>query len=199
MKLRDIFNDSQTSVFVVTDQEDEDELNWVIEPTDNLLIPVDENIYFVKAYQIDGDTILNCFLGVMTPERIAETVVKVGTFGNVVAESLYDQKFETIPAVASECYGNYELYYAKSKPQIGVDILSKGLGKAINKSVVAMDLGYILRDEGRIEEALKAFLLSEKFGPTSEYTFLEISRLYKRLDQVDKELEYQQKFKKAGL
>jgi hypothetical protein len=48
MKLKDIFSDIKTKVFVVTDQSDEDELNWNVEPTEFHLIPEDENYYFVK-------------------------------------------------------------------------------------------------------------------------------------------------------
>ena len=42
MKLKDIFSDNKTRVFVVTNQDDEDELNWTIEPTDFDLLPKEE-------------------------------------------------------------------------------------------------------------------------------------------------------------
>ncbi|MFN8409469.1 MAG: hypothetical protein U0V45_09035 [Flavobacteriales bacterium] len=198
MKLKDIFTDNKTKVFVVTNQDEEDELNWTIEPTDFDLLPEEENIYFVKAYRVSADNTHDCYLGIMTPERIAETVVKRKQNGQIVAESIYDQEQETIPAVASDCYGDYELFYAKGNPQIGIDVLKEGLAKAVNKNVVAEDLGYILRDEERIEEAIEAFKISEQFGPSSEYTFLELSRLYKRLGQNSLQLEYENKFKDNG-
>ena len=198
MKLKDIFSDNKTRIFVVTNQDEEDELNWTIEPTDFDLLPEEENIYYVKAYQVSADSTHDCYLGIMTPERIAETVVKRKQNGQIVAESIYDQEQETIPAVASDCYGDYELFYAKGNPQIGIDVLKEGLAKAVNKNVVAEDLGYILRDEERIEEAIEAFKISEQFGPSSEYTFLELSRLYKRLGQNSLQLEYENKFKDNG-
>ena len=198
MKLKDIFSDNKTRIFVVTNQDEEDELNWTIEPTDFDLLPEEENIYYVKAYQVSADSTFDCYLGIMTPERIAETVVKRKQNGQIVAETIYDQEQETIPAVASDCYGDYELFYAKGNPQIGIDVLKEGLAKAVNKNVVAEDLGYILRDEERIEEAIEAFKISEQFGPSSEYTFLELSRLYKRLGQNSLQLEYENKFKDNG-
>ncbi len=198
MKLKDIFSDNKTRIFVVTNRDDEDELNWTIEPTNFDLLPEEENIYYVKAYQVSTDSTSDCYLGIMTPERIAETVVKRKQNGQIVAESIYDQEQETIPAVASDCYGDYELFYAKGNPQIGIDVLKEGLAKAVNKNVVAEDLGYILRDEERIEEAIEAFKISEQFGPSSEYTFLELSRLYKRLGQNSLQLEYENKFKDNG-
>ncbi len=198
MKLKDIFSDNKTRIFVVTNQDDEDELNWTIEPTNFDLLPEEENIYYVKAYQVSTDSTSDCYLGIMTPERIAEIVVKRKQNGQIVAESIYDQEQETIPAVASDCYGDYELFYAKGSPQIGIDVLKEGLAKAVNKNVVAEDLGYILRDEERIEEAIEAFKISEQFGPSSEYAFLELSRLYKRLGQNSLQLEYENKFKDNG-
>ncbi len=198
MKLKDIFSDNKASVFVVTNRDDEDELNWTIEPTDFNLLPEDENIYYVKAYQVSVDSTSDCYIGIMTPERIAETVVKRDPSGQIVAESIYDQEQTTIPAVASDCYGDYQLFYAKENPQVGIDVLRDGLTKAINKNVVAEDLGYIFRDEERIEEAIEAFKISEQTGPSSEYTYLELSRLYKRLGQNSLQLEYENKFRNNG-
>lgn len=195
MKLKDIFSNNKTRVFVVTNQDEEDELNWKIEATDFDLLPEEENVYYLKALQISADRIFDCYIGIMTPERIAETVIKIDSDGHVVAESIYDQELTIIPTVASECYGNYELYYAKENPQIGIDILREGLTKAVNKNNVAEDLGYILRDENRIEEAIEAFKISEQTGPSSEYVYLELSRLYKRLGQKSLQLEYEYKFK----
>ncbi|MDX2304212.1 MAG: hypothetical protein NW226_15520 [Microscillaceae bacterium] len=134
----------------------------------------------------------------MTPERIAETVVKREPNGQVLAESIYDQKQSIIPTVASDCFGDYELFYAKENPQIGVDILRDRQPKAINKNVVAEDLGSILRDENRIEEAIEAFIISEQTGPSSEYVYFELSRLYRDIGQTDNELKYKQKFKDNG-
>lgn len=198
MKIKDIFTDRQTKVFLVTDQDNDNELTWTIEPTDFELIPNDENVYFAKAKQVFPDKTIDCFIGVMTPERIAETVIKLNAQGQTIAESIYDQQNTVIPAVASDCYGDYTLYYSKEDPQVGIDILRNGLSIATNKNVVAEDLGYILRDEEKTKEAIEAFSISEQFGPSSEYTFLELSRLYRELGQTDKHLEYQQKFKDCG-
>jgi hypothetical protein len=125
-----------------------------------------------------ADTSTDCFIGIITPERIAEIVVRRNANGQTSAESIYDQEQTIIPAVASDCFGVYELFYAKENPQIGIDILKNGLTKATNRKIVAEELGYILRDEGRIEEAIEAFKISEEFGPSSEYTYWELSELY---------------------
>ncbi len=182
----------------MTEQDDEDELNWLIEPTDFELIPDEENYYFVKAFEVSADKNSDCYIGIMTPERIAETVIKRELSGQVIAASIYDQEQTIIPEVASECFGDYELFYAKENPQIGIDVLKSGLIKATNINVVAEDLGYILRDEGRIEEAIEAFKMSEENGPSSEYTYWELAGLYEQLGLVAKQTEYKQKYKDNG-
>lgn len=67
-----------------------------------------------------------------------------------------------------------------------------------NKNVVAEDLGYILRDEGRVEEAIEAFKISEENGPSSEYSYWELAGLYDQLGEEEKQMEYKQKFKDMG-
>ena len=198
MKLKDIYKEINTNVFIVTEQDDDNELNWTIESTDFELIPEEENYYFVKAFEISENEKTDCYIGIMTPERIAEIVIKQGSNGQTKVESIYEQVKSIIPSIASECFGDYELYYSKENSQIGIDILKSGLTIATNKNVVAEDLGYILRDEGRIEEAIEAFKISEENGPSSEYTFLELAGLYEQLGQEDKQKEYERKYKDNG-
>ena len=198
MKLRDIYKDGLTKVFIVIEQDDDNELNWTVEPTDYELIPEEENYYFVKAYEVSQNGKTDCYIGVMTPERIAEVVIKQNSNGQTEIESIYDQEKSIIPAIASDCFGDYELFYSKENPQLGIDILKSAITKATNKNVVAEDLGYILRDEGRVKEAIEAFKISEENGPSSEYTFLELARLYEQLGQLDKQTEYRQKYKDNG-
>jgi len=198
MKLNDIFSDTKTKVFVVTNQDDENELNWIIETSDFELLPEEGNYYFVKALQVSENNTTDCYIGIMTPERIAEVVVKRNAKGQTVTESIYDQQQTVIPAIASDCFSDRELFYAKENPQIGIDILKNGLNKATNKNVAAEDLGYILRDEGRIEEAIEAFKISEEYGPSSEYTYLELAGLYEEIGQTEKQIEYIQKYKDNG-
>ncbi len=198
MKLRDIYKDGLTKVFIVIEQDDDNELNWTVEPTDYELIPEEENYYFVKAYEVSQNGKTDCYIGVMTPERIAEVVIKQNSNGQTEIESIYDQEKSIIPAIASDCFGDYELFYSKENPQLGIDILKSAITKATNKNVVAEDLGYILRDEGRVKEAIEAFKISEENGPSSEYTFLELAGLYEQLGQLDKQTEYRQKYKDTG-
>ena len=180
---------------MVLNQVNDNILDWVIEPTSLELLPEDENTYFVKAFQVSADETVDCYLSISTPERFAETVVKMNSNGNLVVENSCEQNQSVIPVVASDCFGNYDLYFAKENPQVGIDVLRNGLAKAKNKNVVAEDLGYLLRDENMILEAIEAFKISELNGPSSAYIYLELSNLYKQLGQEDLESTYLQKFK----
>jgi tetratricopeptide (TPR) repeat protein len=198
MKLKDIFSDLTTKIFKVTNDDNENELLWTIKPTNFQLIPDDEAHYFVKAFQTLPKSTVDCFINISTPERIADFVLKLNSDGQTKIEYIYEQENSVISAVASDCFGDYELFYSKENPQLGIDILQNSLEIAKNKNIVAEDLGYILRDENRIQEAVDAFVISERFGPSTEFTFYELGQLYESLGQTDKQLEYEKKYKDNG-
>jgi tetratricopeptide (TPR) repeat protein len=195
MKLRDIFKDRNTSVFIASEQDYDNELNWSVEPTHHELIPAEEDYYFVKALEVSQTGETHCYLGFMTPERIATIVVKEDSKGQAYVEGIYQQENSVIPAVACDFSGYYGIYYAKENPQIGIDVLKSGLAKATHKSAVAEDLGYILIDEERSDEAIEAFKISEQNTPSTQYTFLELAKLYEQRGEMDKQAEYMGKFK----
>jgi tetratricopeptide (TPR) repeat protein len=198
MKLKDIFEDKgSTKIFSVTDNDNDNPLNWTIEPTNFVVVPDGEGHFIILAKQLQADKTMDCFLELIAPERISEIVIKLKK-DKVVSESIYDQESTVIPSVACDCFGDYELYYAKKDPQVGIDVLKDGLTKSKEKTAIAEDLGYILRDEERFEEAIEAFKISEQTTPSSEFIYQELSQLYGQVGQKEKELEYQNKFE-AGL
>lgn len=198
MILKDIFKDINTNIFIITNDEDDNELNWILEPTNLELIPDDENHYIVRAKEIRKNKTIDCFIDVIISERISELVIKKSFLGSIKIQSIYELSNSVIPVVPSDCFGDYELYYSKENPQIGIDVLKSGLGKANNKNIVAEDLGYILRDENRNEEAIEAFLLSEKHDPSSVYTYLELSYLYEKIGLTELKDQYFKKFTENG-
>jgi len=199
MKVRDLFDKKlSTMIYSVIDADNDDLLKCKIEPTDLGLIPDEEGHYIVIAKQTLVDRTIDCYIDLITPERIVENVIKLDQKGKVIVESIYDQENTVIPAVAADCFGIYELYYSKENPQVGIDILKAGLIKSDLKTVIAEDLGYILRDENRIDAAIDSFLISEKTNPSSEYIYQELAQLYGQFGNKAKEQEYQQKFKDNG-
>lgn len=96
--------------------------------------------------QVFKDQVVHCYMNMIMPERISEFVVKQNENGITVFENLYDQKNSVIPAIASEEYGNPELYYAKENPEVGMEVLKKGMLIAKNKDAVGEDMDYIYEE-----------------------------------------------------
>jgi tetratricopeptide (TPR) repeat protein len=202
MQIKDVFTiKNPAKIFYITNSDSENIIEWTIEPTNFELIPDEQGYFLVGAKQVYTDKTVDCYIDMTTTERITDHVFRL-VDGKIIGELFYDysRKYHSsiIPAIASDCFGNYELYYAKENPQVGIAILRDGLTKSLTKNVIAEDLGYILRDENRNIEAIEAFLVSEKNEPSSAYIYLELSQLYGQLGQLDKQLEYEQKYKENG-
>jgi hypothetical protein len=202
MQIKDIFSDkNSTKIFYITNSNSDNIIDWTIESTDLELIPNEEGYFIVAAKQVYANKTIDCFIDLTTTERMTDHVFRL-VDDKIIGELLYDysrkHQNSIIPAVASDCFGIYELYYAKENPQVGIDILRSGLTKSLTKNVIAEDLGYILRDENRISEAIDSFLVSEQNAPSSEYIYLELSQLYGQLGQADKQLEYEKKYRENG-
>jgi tetratricopeptide (TPR) repeat protein len=202
MQIKDIFSDKNSAkIFNITSSDSDKIIDWTIEPTDLELIPDEEGYFIVAAKQVYADKTVDCFIDMTTTERITDHVFRL-VDGKIICESFYDysrnNQNSIIPAIASDCFGIYELYYAKENPQVGIEILRDGLTKSLTKNVIAEELGYILRDENRNIEAIEAFLISEQNEPSSEHIYLELSQLYGQLGQADKQLEYEKRYRDNG-
>ena len=194
MKLRDIYKDKLTKIFRVVNHNFESELDFDIEPTEYEIIPDTGGCFIIKALEVRKGKITECFMDINTPERISDFVIRKALFGNIKINEYYNYEGIVIPAIASNCFGVYELYYSKENPQIGIDILQNGIDKAINKAIVSEDLGYILRDENRNDEAIEAFKKSIEYGASSPYSYLELSHLFERIGDTKMKNEYYNEF-----
>lgn len=203
MKLNEIFINNDCEIFKVINFYDCEEMkDWIVEKTNFKLIPKpNENLwdaYFVvKGYIVDKNKIEDCFIDLCIPERISEFAFSM-IDKELVINNIRDKNIQTIPAMASECFGNYELYYVKENPQLGIDILKKGLAIANHKNVIAEDLGYILSDENQIDDAILAFKISEECIPSTEYTYWELYSLYIELGNIEEAEKYKKIFIENG-
>lgn len=197
MKIKNILNEyNDINLFeVVDDDSEENPLDWKIRPRAEILIPDTEAHCIVRAKMIDSNkTVRDAFIDISLPERIVDFII-YKTQNGMEFKQIYElTDIEVIPAIASECLGNYELYYSKNNPDIGIEILRTGLKLSKRPSVIAEDLGYILRDEKRYNEALDAFLISEENGVSNDYIYYEIMDLYINLNNKNKAVEYKNKF-----
>lgn len=195
MRVCDITLTEKTKVFIITETEDESILNWLIVPTNLETLPNEDNLYLVKGIDTDNKEENNCYLSISSPERIVDSIIVIDINNQISVVDFSEQDRQTIPAIVSECYGNYELYYAKPNPSIGIEVLKNGLDKAIDKSAALEDLGYIFRDENRIKESIKAFEQAILYGVSSEYIYWELADLYKLLNQPNEVEFYMNKFR----
>lgn len=203
MKLNEIFQNNDCAIYKVINFYEAKEIeDWILEKTEYLLIPQSceklwDAYFVVKALLIKNNEIENCFIDVCIPERISEFIFRMIN-GELVIDNIYEKNLQAIPAIASEQFGDYELYYSKENPQLGIDILKKGFEIATQKNIIAEDLGYILRDENRFEEAIEEFKISEAFGPSTEYTYWELYYIYNELGNIAEAEKYKQKFIENG-
>lgn len=198
MRVCDITLTEKTKVFIITETEDESILNWLIVPTDLETIPNEDNLYLVKGIDTDNKEGNNCYLSISIPERIVDSIISIDTSNSISVLDFSEQDRQIIPVIVSECYGNYELYYAKFNPSIGIEVLKHGLDKANDKSAALEDLGYIFRDENRIKESIEAFEQAILYGVSSEYIYWELAELYKLLNQPNEVEFYMKKFRDNG-
>ncbi|MFN9246388.1 MAG: tetratricopeptide repeat protein, partial [Planctomycetota bacterium] len=97
--------------------------------------------------------------------------------------------------VPIDCFGVYELFYSRIAPDLGIDILRKGLALSQNKLHIAQDLGYILRDERRFAEAAIAFQLAVDVGPSSYFIYGELAGCYDEIGDAANAKKYFELFR----
>src|SRR5438093_9550822 len=89
------------------------------------------------------------------------------------------------------------MYYSRKRPEVGIDILRRGLAIARRKHYIAEDLGYIFRDERRFAEAAEMFRISVEEGPSSYFIYGELAGAYAELGDAVNRQKYFAMFKRA--
>lgn len=201
MKVKDIIsNKPNLKLFNVINDNSDNPINWKIKPLEDSLITDSYSHCIVRAVMIDSDKkTKDCLINLSIPERITDFVI-FNTSNKIEIKYIYElNDIDVVPIIASEIFGSYELYYSKNNPEIGIQVLKQGLENSINPSVIAEDLGYILRDEKRYIESINAFLISEENGVSSEYIYQEIRDLYLQIANKEKADIYSRKLKDFGI
>jgi len=156
-----------------------------------------DGYYVMKAFHVVPDgTIRGCYIDMSLPERISDYAFFVE---NASLHFGYHREFpgEIIAAAALDCFGIYELFYSRRRPDVGIDVLRRGLAEAQRKGPIAEDLGYILRDEGRFREAAEVFEIAAAEGPSSYYIYGELAGVYAELGDTKNSEKYSALFKQA--
>src|SRR5262249_49485922 len=151
-----------TNFFRVVDSSAENPSQWELEPleTDLLSDTDSDGLHVMKALNVLPDgSVTECYIDINLPERISDYAFFLMK-GAIRCGYHHQFRGEITPAVALDCFGVYELYYSRNRPQIGIDILARGLAIAKRKHYIAEDLGYVFRDERRFQEAAEMFKIA---------------------------------------
>ncbi len=191
----------ETKFFRVVDSESDCPQDWKLEllPAD-ILSDADSDeywYYIMKAFNVLPDGMIrDCYIDMSLPERLSDYAFFVE---NASLRFGYHHEFpgEIIAGVALDCFGVYELFYSRTRPDAGIDVLRRGLAVAARKRCIAEDLGYILRDEGRFQEAAEAFEIAADEGPSSYFIYSELARVYTELGDTENAQKYSALFKQA--
>lgn len=178
--------------------DEDDPATWEVDPIDApVLLESEVSVFFIlKAIQVlpDGKT-NDCYIDLTLPERVTDRVYFLHNRSLEVVP-LYELEF--VCAVPIDCPGDYELFYSRTAPEIGIEVLRQGLQQARNKSFIAQDLGYILRDEGRLQEAAEAFQTSADQGEPNTLIYGELSACYKAIGNEELARKYDSMDRRAN-
>jgi hypothetical protein len=172
---------------------------WKYAPVFGDVVPEADKtgFYILGAFHIRSKTdVSRCYLDLSTPERINEHAY-IPDDGELRYDRPRNLDGEFISAIAVDGFGNYGLFYSKIAPELGIDVLRRGLAASQRKHFIAEDLGYILRNEGRAREAAAAFQIAADEEVSSHYIYLELAELSRKLGRAAKYSKYAALFDKA--
>lgn len=187
----------EVKFFRVLDSEAKHPRDWPLEPlqTDLLSDAEADGYHVMRALNILPDgAICECYIDMNLPERISDYAFFLEN-GSIRFGYHHEFPGEILPAVALDCFGVYELFYSRKRPQLGIDILKQGLAIAKRKHYIAEDLGYIFRDEGRFQEAAEMFKIAVEEGPSSYFIYGELAGAYAEMGDAANEKKYLAMFK----
>jgi len=162
------------------------------EPIDAAVLLESEisEFFVVKAKHVLPDgTVRDCYMDVCLPERVNDYTYFLGETG-IDRRYTHECDGEVICAVPIACIGVYELFYSRISPDIGIDILRKGLAVTEHQQYIAEDLGYILRDERRFKEAVAVFQLASEGTPSSYFIYGELAGCYDQIGDSENAKRY---------
>ena len=199
MKLANaLFVDPEALIFQVhldDDWHDDNCLDWNVEEIKAPILAAE----YARDAVLDGEFILKaqmisasqpheiCYLGITMPEGILNnTYTREGT--QIVKErrNRWPGK-EAIPLVAIDKYIDYEVYYSKIDPEVGLRVLRNAFSIAKTSWAIAHAMARILTYEKRYQEAVGMLdiVLSES-PPNLHYTeYIGRSRLLRLIGDIE--------------
>jgi tetratricopeptide (TPR) repeat protein len=160
-----------------------------------------QGVFIVAALLITSDIAPRpCYLDLVLPERIVDHHYLQNGSSIVRGNGRRVLNGTVIPAIGIESPGVYKLFYARENPQVGINVLNEAMMRGRRKQDIAYDLGLLLRDEKKYEEAISAFSAFLSENPSegiAEVVYKERSKLYAALGQVHEAEEDSRNFAAA--
>ncbi len=184
-----------SAIMEITNSEDGNPLNWSVQSTNEKVIP-SKGHYLVRSQEILDKEIRTCWMNVSTPEMVSDYVFTIDAKDSkIVLNNYHSLSDKVVTNKLSNTFTNYEFYYTRVKPIIGIEILKKEIENVSDKGLICEYLGFIYRDEKEYDRALTWFLKSLAFGePSSEYIYSEIAGLYDEIGKTELAKKYRNKF-----
>lgn len=196
-----LLNHPSVPIFCVKDSENENKAEWEVEPVNSKVLTesdTNDDFYIVKAKNILEDkSIKDCYIDISLPERISDYAYFLRD-QSITFDYHHQFKGDIICSVPIDCFGVYELFYSRIAPDVGIEILKEGLSVSNRKCYIAEDLGYILRDEERYDEAAKMFQISADEEPSSYFIYGELADCYEKMGDEEKSKQYRGLFENEG-
>lgn len=192
MKIEELIKkeEENSAIWIINDRVN-DPLNWLLTPLNDSLIP-QNGYYLVNGIFTSNLKSENCWLSISTPEMIVDFTFLINsenlTIDTIDYHTIEDQ---VVPCKLSDCFATYELYYSRTNPRIGIQILKSQLENVNEKGYIYEYLGYIYRDENRISESIQYFTKAIEIGPpSSSFVYDEISQLYEKIGELEMARKY---------
>lgn len=185
----------EVRILRVLSSDSEQKSEWDVEIADAPVLSQEDGFFILKAKHILPDgTMRDCYIDVSMPERITDYAYQIQG-GSLEVRYHHEFEGEVVCAVPISSFGVYDLFYSKTKPEVGIEVLQGGLRSSAEKAAIAEDLGYILRDERRFGEAAEAFELAVQQGASSYFIYGELAGCYDETGNKELAAKYRKLFK----
>ncbi|MBK7009817.1 MAG: hypothetical protein IPH36_14895 [Saprospiraceae bacterium] len=137
-------------IMEISDSEDKNPLNWSILPIEEEKVIPNDGHFLVISKQILENEERTCWIEISMPEMISDHVFTIDAKNSkIVVNEYHALADKVVPNKLSNTLTNYEFYYTRVKPIIGIEILIKEIENVLEKGSICEYLGYIFRDEKR--------------------------------------------------
>src|SRR5580765_4010924 len=130
----------EVRILRVLSSDGEQKSEWDVEIADAPILSQEDGFFILKAKNILPDgTIRDCYIDISMPERISDYAYRIHE-GSLDVRYHHEFEGEVVCGAPISSFGVYELFYSKTKPEVGIEVLQGGLRSSEEKAAIAEDL-----------------------------------------------------------